>query len=119
MRVLPGRGVGLVELLVALTILAVGILGVASTALVAARRLRAAELRQEAVLTAAGIVDSITFAGTPVTAGTVRIGPLDFSWAGEAAGAGAEHVTIHVGNGAGELLRFSTIVTAGPPAAEP
>ena len=119
MRVSHARGVGLVELLVALTILAVGVLGVASTALVAARRLRAAELRQEAVLTAAGIADSITFAGTPVAAGAVRIGPLDFSWAGQAAGAGAEHVTIRVASGAAELLRFNTVVTAAPPAAQP
>ena len=119
MRANPPGGVGLVELLVALTILGVGILAVAGTALVAARRLRAAELQQEAVLTAAGIMDSIAFAGPPVTAGASSYGPLDFSWAGVPAGSGTEYVTIHVGTRAGELLRFSTAIAGAPPAAEP
>ena len=113
------QGFGLVELLVALTILGAGILAVAGTALVAARRLRASELQQEAVLAAAGVLDSVAFAGPPVVAGTRRAGALEIDWVSRPAGAGADQLFVRVSIGSNEVLRFATVVAANPIETDP
>ena len=107
-------GFGLVELLVALTILGAGILAVAGTALVAAHRLRSAELQQEAVLVAAGILDSLVFAGPPVTPAARQVGRLGVSWDAAGAGIGVERVTVYVRDGTTLLLHLAAIVAAPP-----
>jgi prepilin-type N-terminal cleavage/methylation domain-containing protein len=72
----PGTRAGftLVEVLVALTILAVGVLGTAATLLAARRALVAAERLHVATQAGAGIADSL------LRSGVVSAGALDAEW---------------------------------------
>ena len=72
-------GFSLVETMVAITLLSIGLLGVASSAGLAAQLLRQAELRERAALEATQLLDSLVHA-RPLSAGYVYKRPLTYSW---------------------------------------
>lgn len=59
----PGRGFTLLEVVLAVVVLEIGILGVATTLMVASRRLSAALEREHAVVLAVTVLDSLRGAG--------------------------------------------------------
>ena len=69
----------LVEVIVALTLLSVGLLAVAASAAMAATVLRQSELAEEAAFAASQVLDSLAVAAAPVSARQSR-GPLELEW---------------------------------------
>ncbi|RMH15684.1 MAG: hypothetical protein D6701_09810 [Gemmatimonadetes bacterium] len=84
-------GFSLVEVLVALVVLEVGLLGAAALAVGAARRFAAATRAEYAVTVAASLADSLAAesgSGRPLTAGARTVlGGLEAVWAPESVGA--------------------------------
>ncbi len=73
-------GFTLIEVIVALVVFAVGVLGAMATATLAAKHLREAHGRQSAVLAAAAVLDSLTQSPTPPEAGERRDGRHRIRW---------------------------------------
>lgn len=82
----PRGGFTLVEVLVALVVLQVGLLGVVATLLVASRTLARAERLEWAVAEAQRAADSLTASGATGGAGRAASGPGELSWRVEAGG---------------------------------
>jgi prepilin-type N-terminal cleavage/methylation domain-containing protein len=108
-------GFTLVEVIVALPILAVGVLGAAGTFTLAARLLREAEARSGAVGVAAMVLDSLTLAPRPET-GERREGRYNLRWSTRPLG-GATMIELEVGypdGSAPQVLRFVAVHAAPP-----
>jgi prepilin-type N-terminal cleavage/methylation domain-containing protein len=76
---LPG-GFGLVELIVALTVLSIGLLALAGTAVVAQRAFTSAAATERAVMAAAAVIDSLLYEAEPA-AGTRVLDGTRVRWA--------------------------------------
>lgn len=73
------RGFSLVEVIVALTLLSVGLLAVAGTAGLAATLARDAEMQEEGAFIASQIIDSLAVASAPAS-GRQQRGPFQLEW---------------------------------------
>ena len=73
------RGFSLVEIIVALTLLSVAMLGVAGSGLMAAQLLAQAELHEAVTIRAQSILDSLVIHEV-VGSGRVRLTPFDIDW---------------------------------------
>jgi prepilin-type N-terminal cleavage/methylation domain-containing protein len=108
-------GFTLVEVIVALPILAVGVLGAAATFALAARLLREAEARSGAVGVAGSTLDSLLLAPRPLP-GERHEGRYHLRWSTRPAG-GATAVELEVeyqDGSASRQLRFEAIHAAHP-----
>jgi prepilin-type N-terminal cleavage/methylation domain-containing protein len=93
-------GFGLVELIVALTILSIGMLALTGAASVAQRSFIGARALQEGTDAAAAVLDSLMREPSPV-AGTRRVGRADAQWSiGQDSVATSIFLTIRVNDGA-------------------
>jgi Tfp pilus assembly protein PilV len=72
-------GFGIVEVIVALTLLSVGMLGVAASAIMASRLLRAGEASERDALAALEVIDSLVLAENP-TGGARQAGQRYLAW---------------------------------------
>lgn len=77
------RGFSLVEVIVALTVLSIGLLAVASSGLLAGRMLREAELIEAVGNRASGVLDSLLMNDIQGS-GTVRIAQHRIAWTADA-----------------------------------
>jgi prepilin-type N-terminal cleavage/methylation domain-containing protein len=73
------RGFSLIEVLIAMTLLSVALLGVAGSAAMASQVLRQAQMRERSTLEALQIIDSLTREPQPVP-GQRLIGNLTLRW---------------------------------------
>lgn len=89
-------GFTLVEVLVALVVLQVGLLGVVGTLLLASRTLRRAELTEWAVAEVQRTADSLLATGAGSGAGQASSGPGELRW--EVDGGGRLRVEYHSGS---------------------
>lgn len=87
-------GLSLVEMVVALTLLAIGLLGALGTQLIAARSLREAEARTGAIDLAATIIDSLQGVPDPLP-GERREGRYQVLWSVEPGG-GISRIEVRV-----------------------
>ena len=112
-------GFTLVEVIASLAVLAAAALGLAGTAVVAQRTLRAAELQEQAVRHAAALLDSLTFtdgAGSD----SLSIGAIGLSWITHPGDAAPVHaVATYPAGGALVALAFATRRVPLPPVRRP
>lgn len=74
------RGFSLVEVIVAMALLSVGLLGTAAAGLLSARLLSEAQLREDAANRAVSMLDSL-MVGDLVGTGVVQLAPYRLEWA--------------------------------------
>jgi len=92
-------GFGLIELIVALLLISIGVLGLAGTAIVAQRSFNEAALRERSARAAAAVLDSLLHDAAP--ADGVRIAPgLSLAWS-VSQGDGLTHVQLTVTHAGG------------------
>jgi Tfp pilus assembly protein PilV len=109
-------GFGLVEVIIATLLVAVGLLSVAGAGSLAVRRLREAESEQAAALEGAAVIDSLTQHGQPLS-GTAVSGRLTHAWT-VLDSAGISTVTLRVSwndGGAPRTLLLSAWAAPPPP----
>lgn len=108
-------GFTLVEVIVAIVVLGVGVLGVAATASLAARVLRQAEADEGAATAAAALLDSLLSRGVPA-AGERVDGPYRLRWTTTASDTAAAEVRLTVEyRAAGTPRRLLLHALAVPP----
>jgi prepilin-type N-terminal cleavage/methylation domain-containing protein len=73
------RGFSLVEVIVAMALLSVGLLGIAATGLLAARLMNQAQLLEDAANRATSVMDSVAI-NNLVGAGAVQTSPYRLEW---------------------------------------
>ena len=100
-------GFGLIEVVVALTLLSVGLLGIAATATLGARMMREGQADEAAAVEALQVLDSLTQLRQPA-AGQRQAGRISLTWTvtTDSAGLSTIDLTVRYPNGSG--LRSST-----------
>ena len=101
------RGFGLIEVVVALTLLSVALLGMAATVTLAGRMVHAGQADEEAAVEAMQVLDSIMQVRQP-TAGQRRAGRISLAWTVTTDSAGLSTIDIAVRYPNGSQLRTTT-----------
>jgi prepilin-type N-terminal cleavage/methylation domain-containing protein len=101
------HGFGLVEVIVALTLVGVALLGVAGSALTAAALLRQAEASEQGALQALQLIDSLALIQLP-TSGAQQFDRFDISWLVRPDSTGLQHIDVEVAYGDGRALRHAS-----------
>src|SRR5262245_56332935 len=93
-------GFGLIEVIVALTLLSVGLLGVAGSAVLAGRLIREADADEQAMSEAMPVLDSLTLQRTP-SSGSRQAGRARLVWtvSTDSAGISTINLTMTYANG--------------------
>ncbi len=107
------RGFALIEVVVALTLLGVALLGVTGSTVLAARVLRQAEATERSALEALQIIDSLSQVRT-ASAGERRIGRLHVTWQVDRDTAGLVLLEVAVAYPDGSALRTANYRLAHP-----
>ena len=108
------RGFGLIEVVVALTLLSVALLGIAGTATLAARMIREAQGDEQATLEAMQVLDSLMQLDTPRT-GQRQAGRVALAWTVSTDSAGLSTIDLALRYPNGSALRaagFRALSTA-------
>jgi hypothetical protein len=96
----PRPGFGLAEVIVALVVIAGGVLAVASAAGAAAGLLRAAHAEETAVDAVGSALDSVlAIAGASPSGGELRAGPVLVAWRVAGGAAGEAEAVAHLAHG--------------------
>ena len=100
-------GFALIEVIVALTLLSVGLLGIAGSAALAGRLMREAEADEQASTEAAQVLDSLTQQRAP-TSGFRQAGRVRLTWTVNTDSTGTSTIDLVVTYPNGSALRSAT-----------
>ena len=101
------RGFGLIEVIVALTLLGVALLGVAGTTTLAARMMREAQADEHATLEAMQVLDSLMQVDTPRT-GQRQSGRIALTWTVSTDSTGLNTIDLSLRYSNGGVLRTTS-----------
>ena len=102
------RGFGLIEVVVALTLLSVALLGIAATATLAGRMVREGQADEEAAVEAMQVLDSLMQERQP-TAGQRHAGRVSLAWTVTTDSAGLSTIDIAARYPNGSQLRTASL----------